>query len=86
MDASTVTLGNDDGNDTPVATYANGSLIAKVMDFNDDGLMDLGLTFSPAEMEANGDLSISTTNLVLNGETTDGQAISGNYDVVVTDD
>ena len=48
--------------------------------------MDLGLTFNPADMVADGDLSTSTTNLVLNVQTTDGQVISGNYDVVVTDD
>ena len=83
VDPATVTLGNDDGNDTPVATYPNGNLIVKLQDFDSDGDMDLGLTFAPADLLSNGDLSASTTALYLNGQTTDGHAIAGTDEVTV---
>ncbi len=77
VDPATVTLGNDDGNDTSVATRKNGSLEASLEDVDDDGDLDLILHFDTQALVGNGDLDANTTELILNGETTGGQAIQG---------
>lgn len=77
VDPSTVTLGNDDGNDTPVATRRNGSLMASLEDVDGDADLDLILHFATQALVGNGDLDGSTTYLVVNGETTEGTPIGG---------
>ena len=75
VDPSIVTLGDDDGDDTPVATRNNGSLRASLEDVDGDGGLDLVLHFETKALVANGDLDSATTELLLNGETTGRQAI-----------
>lgn len=76
VDPSTVTLGNDDGNDTPVAGRRNG-LMASLEDVDDDGDLDLVMHFDTQALVANGDLDANTTELILNGVTTGGEVIHG---------
>jgi hypothetical protein len=83
VDPSTVTLGNDDGDDTPVAARRNGTLMASLEDVDDDGDLDLMLHFSTQALVANGDLDQNTTQLILNGETTVGQAFKSSNTVKV---
>ena len=75
VDPATVTLGNDDGNDTSVATRANGSLTASLEDVDNDGDLDLILHFDTQALVENGDLDENTTELILNGKTFGGQEI-----------
>lgn len=82
VDPSTVTLGNNDGADTPVAARKNGSLMAGLEDVDDDGDLDLVLHFSTQELVANGDLDGNTTELTLNGGTTDGLLVIHGSDTV----
>jgi sugar lactone lactonase YvrE len=77
VDPATVTLGNDDSNDTPVATKKNGSLFASLEDVDGDGDLDLALKFDQPAMEANGDLDAASTQLTLNGQTFGGLFIKG---------
>ena len=77
IDPATVTLGDDDGDDTPVAVKNNGTLYASLQDADGDGDIDLVVHFSRPALMANGDLSASSTELVLNGETTGGDAFRG---------
>ncbi|MBI4521199.1 MAG: hypothetical protein HY701_10200 [Gemmatimonadetes bacterium] len=77
VDASTVTLGDDDGDDTPVAQRRNGTLMASLEDVDGDADLDLVLHFDQAALEANGDLDASTTDLCINGQDTGGTPIHG---------
>lgn len=77
VDPATVTLGDGAGTDTPVATRNNGSLYVSTSDADGDGDADLVLHFSRPALLANGDLSASSTSLILRGELTDGTAIEG---------
>jgi hypothetical protein len=72
LDPASVTLGNDDGDDTSVAMRRNGTLFASMEDVDGDGLLDLVLHFEVPALVANGDLDSTTTQLVLNGSTVDG--------------
>ena len=83
VDPSTVTLGNDDGNDTPVAARRNGRLKAKLTDVDDDGDLDLRVRFSVQELIRNGDLDRNTTELFLNGQTIGGEDIKGSDAVTI---
>jgi len=77
-DPSTITLGNDDGSDTHVATRPNGTPMASLEDVDGDGDLDLIMQFRIPALEANGDLTASTTGLVLNGtRSTDGRRFKG---------
>lgn len=78
VDPSTVTLGDDDGNDTSVAERGrSGRLHASLEDVDGDGDADLILKFSIQALVANGDLTTATTELFLNGSTAGGDAIGG---------
>jgi len=67
IDPATLTLGDDVNPDTPVATKPNGTYHTSVEDVNDDGLSDLVVKFRVPELVANGDLTVATTSLVLQG-------------------
>lgn len=77
VDPATVTLGDDDGNDTGVAARPNGSWAAGLEDVDGDGDLDLMLHFDTRALVGNGDLHAGTTVLVVNGETWDGTPIHG---------
>jgi hypothetical protein len=77
VDAAKVTLGNEDGDDTPVAKRNNGTLMASPEDVDADGDLDLVLHFERLQLLDKGDLNASSTELVLLGELTDGKKIRG---------
>jgi hypothetical protein len=77
LDPATVTLGNDDGDDTPVAARNNGTLMASLEDVDQDGDLDLVLHVDTQALVRNGDLGAGTTELILNGTTTDGTPVQG---------
>ena len=72
---STVTIGNDDGSDTPVAARNKGDLMASLGDV--DGHGDLDLHFETQALVGSGDLDADSTELVLNGATFGGQVVQG---------
>jgi hypothetical protein len=77
VDPSTVTLGDDDGDDTPVATRASRALMTSLQDVDGDGDLDRVLFFGIQALVTNSDLDKSSTELILNGKTSGGQAIQG---------
>lgn len=77
IDLGTVTLGDGDGDDTPIATRRNGSRMARLHDIDGDGDRDLILLFKTRALKSNGDLDRNMTELILTGETVDGAAIKG---------
>ena len=83
MDLSTITLGNDDGNDTPIIMKNNGTYQASYDDVNGDGLKDLVMHFDTQGMVSNGDLDENTIVLKFNGSTVNGQHVIGSDEVIV---
>ena len=81
LDPATFTLGNELGLDTRVSTKKNGAIEASLGDTDRDGRTDLVLSFSKNELVQNGDLTLSTTQLVLIGRRLDGRRVRG-VDVV----
>lgn len=73
VDAATVTLGDEQGTETPVVRKKRGDLLAVYRDIDRDGDTDLVLTFDPKELIANGDLSAGATRLLLLGKRNDGR-------------
>lgn len=69
VDPASVTLGNDDADDTPVAQKRgkSGNLMVEVADVDFDGDSDLVLYFQTQALIENGDLTAATTVLYLNG-------------------
>jgi len=66
VDPTTLRLGDDMPN-TPVAERPNGTLMVAVEDVNEDGLPDLVVHFRVQDLVANGDLTLTTTSLTLQG-------------------
>lgn len=77
IDPATVTLGDEEGDDTPVAKRGNGGPHATLEDVDDDGDRDLVVKFETAELARNGDADQETGELVLTGKTADGRSIRG---------
>jgi hypothetical protein len=71
IDASSLTLGDGTGPDTPVAMKNNGTVEAYMEDVNRDGMMDLVAMFSMPDLVSNGDITDASTELVLRGFLTD---------------
>jgi hypothetical protein len=72
-----VTLGDNHGDDTRVATRTDGSLMASLEDIDGDGDLDLLMHLEAQALVANGDVDENTTLLILNGGTADGLPIRG---------
>ena len=72
IDLTTITLGDGNGTETPVAKRQNGKYYAEVEDVNGDGLLDVVFRFSVPSLVANGDLTLTSTQLFLRGFKTDG--------------
>jgi uncharacterized membrane protein len=85
VDPRTVTLGNDEGEDTRVASLSGRLAVAKV-DANGDRLTDLRLSFSARELVTNGDMvKQHTAKLVLKGALRDRtKAVRGTCTVTAT--
>lgn len=66
IDVSSIRLGDEAGADTP-AEKQKGRYVTRVEDVNKDGRLDMVVSFSIPELVANGDLTDSTTALVLRG-------------------
>lgn len=81
VDPATVTLGDRDGDDTPVATRRNGSLMASFEDVDADGDDDLVLHFDVQALVDNGDLTADSEELILRGLSTGGELLRGLDDV-----
>ena len=76
-DPATLTLGDGTDPDTPPARRPNGTPMAALEDADGDGDLDLVLHFRLPELRANGDLTDTTTELTLRGQTRDGTPIRG---------
>jgi beta propeller repeat protein len=77
VDVSSITLGDDSGSDTPVARKVNGALHASLEDVDGDGQADLVLHFDRTALITSGDLTASTTTLVLTGRLKNGRTFRG---------
>lgn len=80
---ATVTLGDGDGRETPVASKPHGRFFAKLKDVDGDRDLDFLLRFSIPSLAATGDLTPTTKELVLQGETRDGLLIRGTDEVTI---
>lgn len=74
---ATVTLGDEDGNDTPAAVRRNGTTMTSLEDVDGDGRADLKLFFAQASLLARRDLTAATTELVLLGQLNNRYRIRG---------
>lgn len=77
VDPGSLALGNDDGNDTPVARDRKLAPQVTRRDVDRDGDMDVVATFDQPTMVQRGDLTASSTRLVLTGALNDGKRIRG---------
>jgi probable HAF family extracellular repeat protein len=77
IDPATVTLGNEDGNDTAVIRRRDGTLAALFKDLNRDGFPDLELQFDVTQLKQRGDLTSTTARLVLTGGRNDSRQVRG---------
>jgi probable HAF family extracellular repeat protein len=75
MDPASVTLGNELGTESSAIRDKKGRTQVSLRDIDGDGDTDMELEFSKKELTSRGDLSLSTTKLVLLGKRTDGRAI-----------
>ena len=77
IDPQTLTLGNDDGQETPVARKKKGTPITTLTDVNRDGRQDLVAQFEKRTLKNNDDLVPGTQTLVLLGRFRDGRHLRG---------
>jgi probable HAF family extracellular repeat protein len=83
VNAASVTLGDEQGSDTPALRDRKGKVAAVYRDIDRDGDLDLVIDFDASEMVNKGDLTSSTTKLVLLGKRTDGRALRAVESVIV---
>lgn len=76
LDPASLTLGNDNGTETPVA-LKKGSPVARLTDANRDGDLDLVVDFPKQAMTKAGDLVAGTQVLVVQGRLRDGTRLRG---------
>jgi uncharacterized membrane protein len=76
IDPNTLTLGNDNGTETPIARKKN-SPVAKLTDVNRDGDLDLVVEFPKQAMTKTGDLVAGSQVLVVQGRLRDGTRVRG---------
>jgi PKD repeat protein len=90
VDPATITLGNESGVDTPVARSSTGTLVVNApFDMNGDGRPDLVVHFYVADLQANGDLSMTvgtTQTMILRGKTKspDSRSVRGTDQIAIT--
>ena len=83
LDPAHFTLGDERGDDTPVARGRDGRPVSELRDVNGDGRPDLVLYFDQPALERNRDLTRETAELVLVGDLGDGTVLRGADKVVV---
>lgn len=66
VDINSIRLGDGNGNDTPAEKQA-GRYVTRLDDVNKDGRMDMLVSFSVPDLVTNGDLTQTTTSLVIRG-------------------
>jgi uncharacterized membrane protein len=76
VDPASLTLGNDDGLDTPIS-MKKGVPVAKLTDVNRDGFVDVVADFDEGALMNNGDLALGGQTLVLLGRTKTGVHVRG---------
>lgn len=84
VDVASVMVVDSDGAGAPVNQKKNGSYQASLSDVDGDGDQDLVLHFEQPVLEANGVLDVDTTELILTGQTTGGEAFEGGDTVTLT--
>jgi len=77
IDPQTLTLGNDDGQETPVAQKKKFTPAATLTDVNRDGRSDLVAEFEESKLMANGDLAPGAVTVVLLGRFRNGKQLRG---------
>jgi hypothetical protein len=75
VNTASLTLGDEQGSDTPAIRDRRGKVAATYRDVDRDGDLDLVIDFDTSEMLTRGDLATSTTKLVLLGKRNDGRAL-----------
>ena len=75
VNTASLTLGDEQGSDTPAIRDRRGKVAAVYRDVDRDGDLDLVIDFDTGEMLTKGDLTSSTTKLVLLGKRNDGRAL-----------
>jgi uncharacterized membrane protein len=76
IDPGTLTLGNDNGTETPVARK-KGAPSTKLIDVNRDGDLDLAAEFDKQAMTRSGDLVTGPQMLIVQGRLRDGTRLRG---------
>jgi uncharacterized membrane protein len=76
IDPASLTLGNDNGNETPIVRK-KGTPAARLTDVNRDGQLDLVAEFDKQAMTKNGDLVSGSQVLIVQGRLRDGTRIRG---------
>jgi hypothetical protein len=75
IDVSSVQLGDGNGNDIP-AEQQRGRYVTRTEDVNNDGRMDLVVSFAVQDLTNSGDLTASTTSLVIRGFQGNGSCVN----------
>lgn len=83
VDPTSVTLGNDNGAETPIIVKKNGTLMYSFEDVDGDGDVDMMMHFEIQDLIANGDLSKVIEKLTFNALNLDGTQLKGEDVVTV---
>ena len=83
VDVATIRLGDETGDETPVALQNKKTPMAALKDVDLDGDLDLIVQFDIPRLVSNGDLTPSTTQLILTAMKVGGGAVRGVDNVVV---
>jgi len=76
IDPASLTLGNDNGAETAIARK-RGSPVARFLDVNRDGFLDLVAEFDKQAMAKSGDLVLGSQVLIVQGRLRDGTRLRG---------
>ena len=77
VDPASLTLGNDDGLDTPIARKKKTTPMSTIVDLDRDGDPDLVAEFEEKTLMSTGDLTAASTSLTLLGRLRNGKHIRG---------
>jgi probable HAF family extracellular repeat protein len=83
LDPNLITLGNGFGHTTAIARTARGKPMASIVDVDGDGLLDLKVSFSKAQLIADGVLTPTTFNLEVSAIEPTGLPWKGHYPIWV---